>query len=99
MTNYFKLGIDCNIDDDHFQIKVVCLGRRGLRVLTGSLLRYQYTSFTLSFPFKGSVSRQVRHRLLYIIRKLFSRPIIAGHKILILLKGQFAMYIKQFRVS
>ena len=34
--------------------------------------------------------------MLYIIRKLVSRPIIAGHKIYILLKGQFAMYIKQF---
>jgi hypothetical protein len=48
---------------------------------------------------KGTVSQELRHRLLYIIRKLFSRPIVASHKILILLKGQLAMYIKQFSVS
>jgi len=33
--------------------------------------------------------------LLYIIQKLFSRPIIASHKILTFLKGQFTIYIKQ----
>ena len=49
--------------------------------------------------FKGTVSRELRHRLLYIIQKLFSRPIVTSLKILILLKGQFAMYIKQFSVS
>ena len=48
---------------------------------------------------KGSVSRELRHWLLYIIQKLFSRPVVALLKILILLKGQFAMYIKQFSVS
>jgi len=48
---------------------------------------------------KGTVSRKLRHRLLYIIQKLFSRPVVASLKILILLKGQFAMYIKQFSVS
>jgi len=51
------------------------------------------------FFVKGTVSRELRHRLLYIIQKLFSRPIVASLKILILLKGQFAMYIKQFSVS
>ena len=34
--------------------------------------------------FKGSVQQKLRPRLLYIIRKLFTRPIIAGHKIYIL---------------
>ena len=48
---------------------------------------------------KGTVSRELRHRLLYIIQKLFSRPIVVSLKILILFKGQFAMYIKQFSVS
>ena len=48
---------------------------------------------------KGTVSRELRHRLLYIIQKLFSRPVVASLEILILLKGQFAMYIKQFSVS
>jgi len=48
---------------------------------------------------KGTVSRELRPRLLYIIRKLFSRPIIAGHKIYILLKGHFTIYMKQFSVS
>ena len=41
---------------------------------------------------KGSVSRVLRWVLLYIIQKLFSRPIIASHKILTLLKGQFTIY-------
>ena len=45
--------------------------------------------------FKGSVSRVLRWVLLYIIQKLFSRPIIASHKILTFLKGQFTIYIKQ----
>ena len=44
---------------------------------------------------KGSVSRVLRWVLLYINQKLFSRPIIALHKILILLKGQFTIYKKQ----
>ena len=44
---------------------------------------------------KGSVSRVLRWVLLYIIQKLFSRPIIASHKILTFLKGQFTIYIKQ----
>ena len=43
--------------------------------------------------FKGTVSRELRPLLLYIIRKLFSRPIVASLKIFILLKGQFAMYV------
>ena len=33
--------------------------------------------------------------LLYIIQQLFSRPIIASHKILTFLKGQFTIYKKQ----
>ena len=44
---------------------------------------------------KGSVSRVLRWVLLYIIQKLFSRPIIASHKILTLLKGQFTIIKKQ----
>jgi len=44
---------------------------------------------------KGTVSRKLRHRLLYIIGKLFSRPIIAWHKILTFLKGQFTINKKQ----
>jgi len=44
---------------------------------------------------KGSVSRVLRWVLLYIIQKLFSRPIIASHKILTFLKGQYTIYIKQ----
>ena len=44
---------------------------------------------------KGSVSRVLRWVLLYINGKLFSRPIIALHKILTLLKGQFTIYKKQ----
>ena len=48
---------------------------------------------------KGTVSRELRSMLLYIIGKLFSRPIVAWLKIFILLKGQFAMYIKPFSVS
>ena len=44
---------------------------------------------------KGIVSGVLRWVLLYINRKLFSRPIIALHKIFILLKGQFTIYKKQ----
>jgi len=36
---------------------------------------------------KGSVQRNLRGMLLYIIEKSSLRPIIAGHRILILLKG------------
>ena len=42
--------------------------------------------------FKGSVSRILRWVLLYINQKLFSSSIVAHHKILILLKGYFAIY-------
>jgi len=51
------------------------------------------------FMLKGTVSRELRHRLLYIIRKVFSRPIVASHKIYILLKGQFTINKKPFSVS
>ena len=51
------------------------------------------------FLLKGTVSRELRPMLLYIIQKLFSRSIVASLKIFILLKGQFAMYIKPFSVS
>ena len=51
------------------------------------------------FLLKGTVSQELRHRLLYIIRKLFSRPIVALHKIYILLKGQFTINKKPFSVS
>ena len=44
---------------------------------------------------KGSVSRVLRWVLLYIIQKLFSRPIIASHKILTFWKGQFTINKKQ----
>ena len=47
------------------------------------------------FPVKGSVSRVLRWVLLYINQKLFSRPIIAFHKILTFLKGQFTINKKQ----
>jgi len=58
-----------------------------------------YRCMSLKNLFKGTVSRELRPMLLYIIGKLFSRPIVASLKIFILLKGQFAMYIKQFSVS
>ena len=45
--------------------------------------------------FKGSVSRVLRWVLLYINWKLFSRSIIASHKILTFLKGHFTIYKKQ----
>ena len=48
---------------------------------------------------KGTVSQELRHRLLYIIRKLFSRPIVALHQIFILSKGQSAINKKPFSVS
>ena len=48
---------------------------------------------------KGTVSRELRPMLLYIIQKLFSRPIVALHKIYILLKGQSAINKKPFSVS
>ena len=44
---------------------------------------------TVQYVPEGTVSRELRHRLLYIIQKLFSRPVVASLKILILLKGQF----------
>ena len=47
------------------------------------------------FFLKGSVSRDLRWVLLYINQKLFSRPIIASHKILTFLKGQFTIDKKQ----
>jgi len=56
-------------------------------------------NFPLNIVIKGTVSRELRHRLLNIIQKLFSRPVVASLKILIKVKGQFAMYIKQFSVS
>jgi len=51
--------------------------------------------FLWDSPFKGSVSRVLRWVLLYIIQKLFSRPIIASYKILTILKGQFTINKKQ----
>jgi len=45
--------------------------------------------------FKWSVSRVLRWVLLYINQKLFSRPIIASHKILTFLNGQFTINKKQ----
>jgi len=49
----------------------------------------------LYVSFQRSSSRVLRWVLLYINRKLFSRPIIALHKILNLLNGQFTIYKKQ----
>ena len=51
----------------------------------------QLQNFAHQFSFKGSVQRKLRPRLKYIIGMLFSRPIIAGHKIDILLKGHFTI--------
>jgi len=51
--------------------------------------------FVVFFFFKGSISRILRWVLLFIDRKAFSRPILASHKILSLLKGQFTNYKKQ----
>ena len=48
-----------------------------------------------NYSFKGSVSRVLRWVLLYINQKLFSRPIIALHKIFTLLKGQLTIYKEQ----
>jgi hypothetical protein len=48
---------------------------------------------------KGNVSRDVRWVLLYIIRKLSMRRGDANNIILLLLKGQFTIYIKQSSVS
>jgi len=45
--------------------------------------------------FKGSVSRTVRHRLLYIIRKLYIKPLSADHFYLFLLKGYAAIDVKK----
>ena len=51
----------------------------------------QVSQFADQRPFKGTVSRDLRWVLLYINRKLFSRAIVAHHKILILLKGHFTI--------
>ena len=48
----------------------------------------------LKLKFKGRVQQKLRPMLLYINQKLFSRPIIAVHKILILLKGHFTIFKK-----
>ena len=44
-------------------------------------------------PFKGSVSQKLRPMLLYIIRKLFLKPLSADHFYLFLLKGYAAIYV------
>jgi len=51
------------------------------------------------FNLKGLSHENKGKRLLYIIRKLFSRPIIAGHKILISLKGNFTIIKNPSSVS
>ena len=48
--------------------------------------------------FKGTVSRDLRWVLLYINWKLFSRAIVAHHKMLILLKGHFTLYKRRSSV-
>ena len=58
------------------------------------LNRFDAATYPKLVPFlKGSVSRQVRHRLLYIIRKLFLKPLSADHFYLFLLKGYAAIYV------
>jgi len=47
--------------------------------------------------FTGSFSRILRWVLLYINLKVFSRPILASHKILSLLKVQFTIYKNIFQ--
>ena len=59
----------------------------------------QYIPVRSVLLFKGTVSRELRHRLLYIIGKLFSRPIVALLKIYILLKGHFTIFKKPSSVS
>ena len=44
---------------------------------------------------KGSVSRKLRPMLLYIIRKLFIKPLSAYHFHKVLLKGYAAIYVKK----
>ena len=58
-----------------------------------------HTYFLPDKLFKGTVSQELRPMLLYIIQKLFSRPIIASHKVYILLKGQSAINKKPFSIS
>ena len=45
------------------------------------------------FPFKGSVSQKLRPMLLYIIRKLFIKPLSAYHFHKVLIKGYAAIYV------
>ena len=69
-----------------FIVGTVCI------VNTLKCMEWKYTVWN---RFTGTVSRELSHRLLYIIWKLFSRPIITSHKVLTLLKGQFTIYKKQ----
>ena len=57
-----------------------------------TILRYSYS------PIKGTVSWELRWVLLYINRKLFSRAIVAHHKIFILLNGYFSIYKRKSSV-
>ena len=50
--------------------------------------RYRYRE---KFDINGTVSQDLMWALLYTKRKLFSRAIVAHHKILILLKGHFTI--------
>jgi len=59
--------------------------------------RVQYGTLTTP-TIKGTVSRDLRWVLLDINRKLFSRAIVAYHKILILFKGHLTIYKRRSSV-
>ena len=50
--------------------------------------------YSMPQKLKGTVSREIRHRLLYIIQKLFLRRWTAKYLNFCLLKGHFKIYIK-----
>jgi len=52
-----------------------------------SFTRIQIYNCLVQYYLKGSVSRQVRHRLLYIIQKLFVKTIVRGPFLLIFIEG------------
>ena len=74
-------------------VKDICIkGNNSYSVYFFTTVRYwlQLNPITVQAPgqsVKGAVSRELRRVLLYINRKLFSRAIVAHHKIVILLKG------------
>ena len=84
-----------------FNTSPICFqSNRYIKTLNAPLWKGPKLNFKhLIIVLKGTVSRELRPMLLYIIQKLFSRPIVALHKIYILLKGQSAINKKPFRVS